>query len=113
MPARGLGAVRGALSTLQPFQRNAKKFCNPKITKVAIIIEGVPSQLFPQGVRACKVWDEAHKYFFAPLNKRNPDIAVATKDLEGVTLGDFLTNKYVLWLDLRAMGDAWRLPVKV
>ena len=82
----------------QPFARNTEAFYNPKITKVEVTIEGVPNQLFSQGMRAYQMWDEAKK-LFASGNKRHP------KDLALVSLGEFLTSKYSLWLDLRTTDD--------
>ena len=90
----------------QPFARNTEAFYNPKITKVEVTIEGVPNQLFSQGMRAYQMWDEAKK-LFASGNKRHPDVAVVAKDLAlaDVSLGEFLTSKYSLWLDLRTTDD--------
>ena len=57
-------------------------------------------------MRAYQIWDEAKKFFAAsPGSKRHPEVAVAAKDLalalaDG-SLGEFLTSKYSLWLDLR------------
>ena len=54
------------------------------------------------------MWDEAKKYFAAsPGSKRHPDIGTVAKDLAlaDVNLGEFLTSKYSLWLDLRTSDD--------
>ena len=50
--------------------------------------------------------DEALK-LFAPGKKRHPEAAVVAKDLAlaDVSLGEFLTNKYTLWHDLRTTDD--------
>ena len=45
----------------QHFVRNTKAFYNPKITKVEVTIEGIPNQLYSQGMRAYQIWDEAKK----------------------------------------------------
>ena len=52
------------------------------------------------------MWDEAKKYF-APGSKRHPEVGTAAKDLAlaEVNLGEFLTSKYSLWLDLRTSDD--------
>ena len=92
----------------QPFARNTKAFYNPQITKVVVTIEGIPSQLYSQGMRAYQMWDEAKKYFAAsPGNKCHPDVGTVAKDLAlaDVNLGEFLTSKYSLWLDLRTSDD--------
>ena len=54
------------------------------------------------------MWDEARKLFAAsPDRKRHPDVSVVTKDLAlaDVSLGEFLTSKFTLWLDLRTTDD--------
>ena len=44
---------------------------------------------------------------FAPGGKRHPEVAVMAKDLglPNVSLGEFLTSKFALWLDLRTTDD--------
>ena len=90
----------------QPFARYTESFYNPKITKVEVTMEGIPNQLFSQGMRAYQMWDEARK-LFAPGRKRHPEVAVVAKDLglADVSLGKFLTSKFALWLDLRTTDD--------
>ena len=73
-----------------------------------VTIEGVPNQLFSQGRRAYQQWDEAKKLFAAsPGSKRHPDATVMAKDLAlaDISLREFLTSKYSLWLDLRTTDD--------
>ena len=55
-------------------------------------------------MRAYQMWDEARK-LFAPGGKRHPEVAVVAKDLADVSLGEFLTSKFALWLDLRTTDD--------
>ena len=96
------------IAAQQPFACNMESFCNPKITKVEVTIEGIPNQLFSQGMRAYQMWDEARKLFAAsPGRKRHPEVAVVAKDLglTDVSLGEFLTSKFALWLDLRTTDD--------
>ena len=52
------------------------------------------------------MWDEAKK-FFAAGSKRHPEVAEVSKDLAlaDVSNGEFLTNKFTLWLDLRTTED--------
>ena len=52
------------------------------------------------------MWDEANKYF-AHGSKRHSEVGTAAKDLAlaDVNLGEFLTSKYSLWLDLRTSDD--------
>ena len=90
----------------QPFARNTESFYNPKITKVEVTIEGIPNQLFSQGMRAYQMWDEARK-LFAAGRQCHPEVAVVAKDfgLTDVSLREFLTSKFALWLELRATDD--------
>ena len=65
----------------QPFARNTEAFYNQKITKVEVTIEGIPNQLFSQGMRAYQMWDEARKSFAAsPDRKYHPDVSAVAKD---------------------------------
>ena len=92
----------------QHIARYIEAFHNPQITKVEVTIEGIPYQLYSPGMRAYQMWDEGKKYFAAPPgSKRHPEVGTAAKDLAlaDVNLGDFLTSKYSLWLDLRTSDD--------
>ena len=107
VPARsmkGIPMLFEDVAVQQPFARNTESFYNPKITKVEVI----PNQLFSQGMRVYQMWDEARKLFAAsPGRKRHPDVSVVAKDLAlaVVSLGEFLTSKFALWLDLRTTDD--------
>ena len=94
------------IAAQQPFASNTEAFYNPQITKVEVTIDGITNQLYSQGMRAYQMWDEAMKYF-APGNTRHPDVGTVAKDLAlaDVNLGEFLTSKYSLWLDLRTSDD--------
>ena len=111
VPARSIKGVLmlfEEVAAQQQFARNTEPFYNPKITKVEVTIEGIPNQLFSQGMRAYQMWDEARKLFAAsPGSKRHPDVSVVAKDLAlaDVSLGEFLTSKYALWLYLRTTDD--------
>jgi len=106
VPAR---SMKGILMLFEapaaPFARDSEAFYNPKITKVEVTIEGVPNQLYSQGLQAFQLWDEAKKLFGA--HKQNPVTAMVAKDLmlTSLSLGGFLTSKYSLWLDLRTTDD--------
>ena len=106
-PAR---SMKGILMLFEdpkaPFTRDTEAFYNPKITKVEATIEGVPNQLYSQGQRAHHQWDETRK-LFAAGNKHHPETGAVAKDLAlaDVSLADYLTNKYALWLDLRTTDD--------
>ena len=107
VPAR---SMKGILMLFEDpaaaFARDTESFYNPKIYKVEVTIEGVPNQLYSQGLRAYQQWDEARKVFAAG-SKRHPEVAAVAKDLAlaDVSLPEFLTDKFALWLDLRSTDD--------
>ena len=111
VPARSMKGVLMLfedVATQQHIDRNTDAFYNTKINKVEVNIEGIPNQLFSQGMRAYQMWDESRKLFAeSPGRKRHPDVSVVAKDLAlaDVSLGGFLTSKYALWLDLRTTDD--------
>ena len=112
VPARSMKGILMLFENVaaqQPFLCKTDAFYNPQITKVKVTIEGIPNQLYSQGMCAYQMWDEAKKYFAAsPGSKRHPDVGTVAKDLalaHAVNLGEFLTSKYSLWLDLRTSDD--------
>ena len=85
VPARSMKGILMLFEDVaaqQQFARNTEAFYNPKITKVEVTIEGIPNQLFSQGMCAYQMWDEARKLFAAsPGRKCHPEMAVVAKDL--------------------------------
>ena len=68
VPAR---SMKGILMLFEdPERTDTEDFYNPKITKVEMTIEGVPNQLYSQGMKAYQQWDEINK-FFALTSKRD------------------------------------------
>ena len=72
VPARSMKGIL-MLFEVPPadFARDTEAFYNPKITKVEVTIEGIPNQLYSQGMRAYQQWGEASK-FLAAGSKRHP-----------------------------------------
>ena len=104
VPAR---SMKGILMLFEdPERTNTEDFYNPKITKVEMTIEGVPNQLYSQGMKAYQQWDEINK-FFALTSKRDKDTDKFAKDLNfsDTTLEKYLTKRFALWLDLRRTDD--------
>ena len=59
-------------------------------------------------MRTYQQWDEARKYFASgPSTKHHPEVAAVAKDLTlaDVKVGEYLTSKYALWLDMRSNDD--------
>ena len=68
VPARSMNGILMLFENVaaqQPLARNTEAFYNPQITKVEVTIEGIPIQLYSQGMCAFQMWDEAKKYFAA------------------------------------------------
>ena len=104
VPAR---SMKGLLMLFEdPERTNTDHFYNPKITKVEMTIEGVPNQLYSQGMKAYQQWDEINK-FFALTSKRDKETDKFAKDLKfsDTTLEKYLTKRFALWLDLRTTDD--------
>ena len=104
VPAR---SMKGILMLFEdPERTNTDHFYNPKITKVEMTIEGVPNQLYSQGMKAYQQWDEINK-FFALTSKRSRETDKFAKDLKfsDTTLEKYLTKRFALWLDLRTTDD--------
>ena len=85
-----------ALLFVDPSKRKAyamenETFYNPSIKKVSITIEGEPNRLYTHGLEAQHCYDNAKAYFGKPDSD--------------VSLGDFLTTEYCLWIDCRSSKD--------
>ena len=78
------------------------KFYNPKIQKVSVTTEGKPNQLYSQGMRLFEQYDEARKYF---TEGRLANDIQAQLQLYDVSLGEYLVNKYALWLNFRMIDE--------
>ena len=86
----------------KPFIRDMSKFYNPKIQKVTITIEGKPNQLYSQGMRLFEQYDEACEYF---SKGRLANEVQAQLQLHNISVGEYLVNKYALWLDFRTIDE--------
>jgi hypothetical protein len=99
--------MKGILMLFEdPNRTNTENYFNPNITKVEMTIEGIPNQLYSQGMKAYQQWDEVNK-FFAFNSKQDKEINLLTKKLflTETTLEKYLTTNYSLWLDLRSTDD--------
>ena len=79
-----------------------RKFYNCKIQKVSVIVEGKPNQLYAQGMRSFEQYDEICKYF---TERRLANDAQAQLQLYDVSLGEYLIDRYALWLDFRTTAE--------
>ena len=78
------------------------KYFNPKIQKVSVIVEGKSNQLYAQGRGSFEQYDEIHKYF---AEGRLADEVQAQLQLYDLSVGEYLVNKYALWLDFRMIDE--------
>ena len=100
MPCKSLKGILVLFEEEKSYTRDTSKYYNPKIQKVSVTVEGKPNQLFSQGMRSFEQYDEAHKYF---AEGRLANDIQAQLQLYDVRLGEYLVNKYALWLDFRTI----------
>ena len=101
VPAR---SMKGILMLFEdPERTSTESYFNPKITKVEVTIEGVPNQLYSQGMKAYQQWDEINKYF--ALNSKKDVNLLKQISFTNTILEKYLTTNYALWLDLRSTDD--------
>ena len=86
----------------KPYVRDTSKFYNPKIQNVTVTIERKPNQLYSQGMRSFEQCDEACKYF---AEGRLANEVQKQLQLYDLSLGEYLVNKYALWLDFRTTDE--------
>ena len=86
----------------QPFSRDTSRYYNPKIQKVSVTVEGKPYQLYSQGMRLFEQYDEARKYF---AKGRLANETQAQLQLYDLIVGEYLVNKYALWLNFRMIDE--------
>ena len=85
-----------------PYTQDTSKFYNPKIQKVSVTIEGKPNQLYAQGMRSFEQYDETHKYFSEGRLANEVQKSLKLYDL---SVREYLTDKYALWLDFRTIDE--------
>ena len=69
-------------------------------------MEGKPNQIYPQGMRTFEQYDKICKYFAEGSQKDNNTNEVQKHlQLHNVSVGDYLTDRYALWLDFRMIDE--------
>ena len=101
-PCKSLKGILVLFEEERSYTQDTSKFYNPKIQKVSVIVEGKPNQLYAQGMRSFEQYDEARKYF---AEGRLADDAQAQLQPYDVSLGEYLTDRYALWLDFRTIDE--------
>ena len=105
-PCKSLKDILVLFEEEQSYTRDTSKFYNPKIQTVSVIEEGKPNQQYAQGMRSFEQYDEICKYF-AEGKQRDSDANEIQKHLQlyKLSLGEYLVNKYALWLDFRTIDE--------
>ena len=101
-PCKSLKGILVLFEEEKSYTRDTSKFYNPKIQKVSVIVKGKPNQLYAQGMRSSEQYDEACKYF---AEGRLANDVQAQLQLYDVSLGEYLVDKYALWLDFRMIDE--------
>ena len=105
-PCKSLKGILALFEEEGPYARDTSKFYNPKIQKVSVIVEGKPNQLYAQGMRSFEQYDEARKYFAEGAQRDNSANEVQKQlQLYDLSVGEYLTDKYALWLDFRTIDE--------
>ena len=102
MPCKSLKGILVLFEEEKSYTQDTSKFYNPDIQKVSVTVEGKPNQPYSQGMRSFEQYDEAHKYF---AEGRLANDGQAQLQLYDVSLGEYLVNKYALWLDFRTIDE--------
>ena len=105
-PCKSLKGILVLFEQGKQFSRDTSKFDNPKIQKVSVIVEGKPNQLYTQGMRSFEQYDEICKYFTEGKQKDNNAYEIQKHlQLYDLSVGEYLVNKYALWLDFRTIDE--------
>ena len=102
MPCKSLKGILVLFEEEKSYTRDTSKFYNLGIQKVSVTVEGKPNQLYSQGMRSFEQYDEICKYF---AEGKNPNEIQKHLQLHNVSVGEYLVNKYALWLDFRTIDE--------
>ena len=105
-PCKSLKGILILFEEERSYTRDTSKFYNPKIRKVSVIVEGKPNQLYAQAMRSFEQHDEICKYFTEGKQRDNDANEIQKNwQLYDLSLGEYLVNKYALWLDFRMIDE--------
>ena len=102
MPCKSLKGILVLFEEEKSYTRDTGKFYNPKIQKVSVTVEGKPNQLYAQGMRSFEQYDEICKYF---AEGKNTNEVQKHLQLHNVSVGEYLIDRYALWLDFRTIDE--------
>ena len=105
-PCKSLKGILVLFEEEKSYVRDTSKFYNPKIQKVSVTVEGKPNQLYSQGMRSFEQYDEICKHFAEGVQRdSNANEVQAQLQLHDLSLGEYLTDKYALWLNFRTIDE--------
>ena len=106
MPCRSLKGILALFEAEQSYTRDMSSFYNPRVQKVFVIIESKPNQLYPQGMQLFEQYDEICKYLAKGKQKDNNTNEVQKHlQLHDLRMGEYVTDKYALWLDFKRIDE--------
>ena len=86
--------------------RDTESYFNPDITKVKVTVNGVPNQVYNEGISGSNMWNELTRHFNPRGHTRARGEHKPTGGRPNMNLTKYLTgNKFGLWIDLRSMAD--------
>ena len=95
MSCKSLKSILILLRVEEPYKWDTSKFHNPKVQKVAVIIEGKSNQLYAQGMQLFEQYKEICKYFTKGKQKDNDTNEVQKHlQLPHLSVGEYITDKY-------------------
>ena len=105
-PCKSLKGIMVLFEEEGSYTRDTSKFYNPKIQNVSVVVEDKPNQLYTQGMRLFEQYDKICKYF-TEGKQRDNDANEIQKLLQlyDLSLGEYIVNKYALWLDFRTTDE--------
>ena len=100
---QALESILVLLQAEKLFARDTSRFYNPKIEKVSVNVEGKPSQLYIQGMRSFKQYDEICRYF-TEEKQCDANVNETQKHLQfhDLSVGEYVTDKYAVCRGLMA-----------
>ena len=105
-PCKSLKGILVLFEEERSYTRDTSKFYNPKIQEVSVIVEGKPNQLYAQGMRSFEQYDEICNCFTEGKQRDNNANEIQKHlQLYDLSSGEYLTDRYALWLDFRTTDE--------
>ena len=84
---------------------NPNNSYNPDLLKVKVQVEGMPEALYVPEFRRDQHFGEICKYFVDDFKNYQPSAIFKYMQMDPISLGKYLTDRYALWLDFRSSDD--------